>query len=100
MDKGAYELIKSLIQSVDQEVKLDFADGTSRTFSIDTEKLIAELDKDQNLEKEADWLIGRIADFCVEQECESCPVRSECRKATPFVESWREAARKAVGEAQ
>lgn len=96
MDKGAYELIRLLIQNVDAELQLELADGTSRTLHLKPETLLNELNKGQNLEKEANWLADKLAEFDCPCPCseEEAPPLEEC------AECWREAARKAVGDKQ
>lgn len=88
MNEGAYELIKLLIQSVDQSIEIGFADGTQRTIKVDPEKLLVELDKAQNLEKEANWLADKLVHW------DSIGHMSGNNFDKP--EDWREAARKAV----
>ena len=108
MNKGAYEIIRLLIQSVDQEIKLDFADGTSRTIPVNPEKLLTELDKAQKLEQEANWLAANCHDFCYNsRDCNACilyptncPIVLDIKNRFDkySVSNWREAARRAVEE--
>lgn len=91
MDKGAYEIIKMLIQNVDQKIELVFVDGGRRTLSIDSEKLLAELDKDQKLEKEADWLAQRLVN-----KDQSLRMGGFIQDYYTSITEWREAARKAI----
>lgn len=91
MNKGAYEIIKLMIQNTDQSLTFTFADGTEKEILIDPDKLIAELNKDQNLEEEANWLADELIGH---GHILGTPADSACE----LIAQWREAARKAVGE--
>ena len=95
MDKGAYEIIKLLIQNVDQKIELVFVDGRKRTIPVDPDKLLAELDKVQRLEEEADWLATRLEERDIADHYERRIELQEINDKT----DWREAARKAISEA-
>ena len=96
MNKGAYELIKLLIQNVDQQLEFTLATGKHIVIDIQPDKLISELDKVINIEKEADWL----ATFIGRHECiKGTPESTICPSDEACMNCWREAARKAVAEA-
>lgn len=98
MDKGVYEIIKLLIQNVDQSIELTFVDGSTRTLPVNTDKLLDELDKAQKLEEKLvekqamiDWLANKIHRVYQQDWVPDCCVGKELSAAF-----WRKAAQDAV----
>lgn len=92
MNKGAYELIKMLILNVDQQLEFTLANGKHIVIDIQPEKLIAELDKVVNIEKEADWLADELIRY-------GHILGTPADSAEELIRQWRNAARKAISEA-
>lgn len=93
MDKGAYELIKLLIQNVAQQLEFSLVNGKHIVIDIQPENLIAELEKVVNIEKEADWLADELIGH-------GHILGTPADSAEELIRQWRNAARKAVSEAK